>query len=121
MSQVILAESDAGLRDLVATRLAGKGVSVGQAADRAAALQLLKDNPGAILLLSDSAISGSDGCDLVADALRLRPELKVLIMTAHAGDPPPPAALRAREMRSMAKPFDPERLCALVVEMLARP
>jgi DNA-binding NtrC family response regulator len=119
MSQVILAESQTRLRGLIAVLLAGKGVSVSEARDAVQALQLLKENPGTSLLLCD--MSDSNGHSFLEDALKLRPELKLLILITHAGERPPPAALRAREMRTVVKPFDPERLCALVAEMLARP
>jgi DNA-binding NtrC family response regulator len=57
----------------------------------------------------------------VEASLQLRPELKMLMMTAYAADRPPPSALRAREIRTLAKPLDPDRMCELVVDMLARP
>ena len=55
------------------------------------------------------------------EALTFRPELKVLMMTAYATDLPTPQALRAREIRTLAKPFNPERMIGLVFDMLSRP
>jgi two-component system, cell cycle response regulator CpdR len=121
MSQVILAEDEAQLRELIAAVLIDRGVSVSEAADGAEALQLLKDNPGTTLLLSDVKMPNMNGYELVEASLKLCPELKVLMMTAYAADRPPPAALQAREIRTLVKPFDPERMCDLVVDMLARP
>jgi DNA-binding NtrC family response regulator len=43
------------------------------------------------------------------------------MMTAYAADRPTPAALQAREIRTLVKPFDPDRMCDLVLDMLARP
>jgi hypothetical protein len=40
-------------------------------------------------------------------------------MTGYAQDPPP-ALLRAREIHTLHKPFNLERLCELVGEMLGR-
>jgi DNA-binding NtrC family response regulator len=62
-----------------------------------------------------------DGYALVERALELSPELKVLMMTAYAEEQPPSSALRAREIRTLLKPFDPDKLGDLVHEMLARP
>ena len=59
--------------------------------------------------------------ELLAQALEVSPELKVLMMTAYAEDHPPIAALKAREIRTLQKPFDAGRLCDLVHEMLSRP
>jgi DNA-binding NtrC family response regulator len=121
MPQVILAEDEGQLRNLIAEMLGDKGLKVLQAADGVEALKLLGDNPGAALLLSDIKMPNMNGYDLVEKALKLRPELKVLMMTAYPAEQPPPSALRAREIRTLVKPFDPDRMCDLVVEMLARP
>jgi hypothetical protein len=43
------------------------------------------------------------------------------MMTAYPTDRPLPSALKAPEIRTLVKPFDPDRMCALVVDMLARP
>ena len=121
MSQVILAEDETQLRGLIASLLASKGVTVAQAADGVQALELVKNHPAAALLLSDIVMPNMDGYELVEASLKLRPELKILLMTAYAADRPPPSALRAREIRTLVKPFDPDRMCELVVDMLARP
>jgi DNA-binding NtrC family response regulator len=120
MSQVILAEDESQLRGLIAELLASKGLRVCEAGDGAQALQLLKDNPGAALLLSDIVMPNMDGYELVEKSLKLRPELKILMMTAYPTEQPPPSALKAREIRTLVKPFDPDRMCNLVVDMLAR-
>ena len=121
MSQVILAEDETQLRRLISAMLAEKGVSVSEAADGAEALELLKKSPAAMLLLSDIVMPNMNGYELVEASLKLRPELKILMMTAYAAERPPPAALKAREIRTLIKPFDPDRMCDLVVDMLARP
>jgi len=121
MAQVILAEDENQLRQLIAESLENRGLRVIGAADGAQALQLVKDNPSASLLLSDIKMPVMNGYDLVEASLKLRPELKVVMMTAYATDHPTPAALKARELRTLVKPFDPDRMCDLVVDMLARP
>lgn len=121
MAQVILAEDETQLRQLIAESLENRGLRVIGAADGAQALQLVKDNPSASLLLSDIKMPVMNGYDLVEASLKLRPELKVVMMTAYATDHPTPAALKARELRTLVKPFDPDRMCDLVVDMLARP
>jgi DNA-binding NtrC family response regulator len=121
MSQVILAEDETQLRRLISAMLAEKGVSVSEAADGAEALELLKKSPATMLLLSDIVMPNMNGYELVEASLKLRPELKILMMTAYAAEQPPPAALKAREIRTLVKPFDPDRMCDLVVDMLARP
>src|SRR4029077_8473645 len=97
MPQVILAEEERQLRSLIAELLASKGLKVCQAADGVEALQLRKDHPGSGLLLSDIVMPNMSGYELLEASLKLRPELKVLMMTAYAAERPPPAALKARE------------------------
>lgn len=121
MPQVILAEDEGQLRRLIAEMLAAKGLKVCQAADGVEALELLRLHPGAALLLSDIVMPNMNGYELVEQSLKIRPELKVVMMTAYPTDHPPPAALRAREIRTLVKPFDPDRMCDLVVDMLGRP
>ncbi len=121
MAQVILAEDEPQLRALIAELLTSKGVRVCEAADGLEALKLLRANPGASLLLSDIVMPNMNGYELVEASLKMRPELKVVMMTAYPTDRPPASALKAREIRTLIKPFDPDRMCDLVVDMLARP
>ena len=119
--QVLIAEDDALLRTFIADMLTERGVRVMQAGDGMQASQMLDDNVGISLLLSDVKMPHMDGYALVEKALTRNSELKVLMMTAHAGDQPPPPALKAREIRTITKPFDMDRMCDRVVDMLARP
>jgi DNA-binding NtrC family response regulator len=120
-AQIVVAEDEAGLRSLIADMLAQRELSVLEAADGQDAYERLAANPNVSLLLSDIRMPRMNGFELVEAALALRPELKVLMMTAYAQEQPPPALLRAREIRTLSKPFDLERLGDLVCEMLARP
>ena len=119
--QVLIAEDDESLRGILAEMLAERGITVMQAVDGVQASQMLKDNICVSLLLSDVKMPRMDGYALVEEALMRNSELKVLMMTGYPGDFPPPAVLKAREIRTLAKPFDLDRMCDQVVNMLARP
>jgi two-component system cell cycle sensor histidine kinase/response regulator CckA len=119
--QVLIAEDETQLRELLAQALEDRNLRVAQAADGVEALNLLENRSSIQLLLSDIRMPRMDGYDLVEKALEVSPELKVLMMTAYAEDHLPTSALKAREIRTLQKPFDPDRLCDLVHEMLARP
>lgn len=119
--QVLIAEDETQLRELLAHALEDRNLRVAQAADGIEALSVLEQRTSIQLLLSDIRMPNMDGYDLVEKALEVSPELKVLMMTAYAEDHPPTAALKAREIRTLQKPFDADRLCDLVHEMLARP
>ncbi len=119
--QVLIAEDEKQLRELLTEALESRNLRVAQAADGVEALGMLEGRSSIQLLLSDIRMPRMNGYDLVEKALALSPELKVLMMTAYAEDHPPASALRAREIRTLRKPFDPDRLCDLVHEMLSRP
>lgn len=119
MSQVLVAEDEAMLRAIAVEMLEDAGYAVFQAGDGEEALALLKNNPGIEILVSDIKMPRMDGYALAEAGLQLRPELKILLMTGYAQDPPP-SLLRAREIHTLHKPFNLERLCELVGEMLGR-
>jgi DNA-binding NtrC family response regulator len=119
--QILIAEDEQQLRQLLAEILERKNLRVAQASDGVEALQVLQDRSSIQLLLSDIRMPNMDGYALVERALEVSPELKVLMMTAYAEEQPPSSALRAREIRTLLKPFDPDKLGDLVHEMLARP
>jgi DNA-binding NtrC family response regulator len=119
--QVLIAEDDEMLRLLIVEMLTDKGLRVMQAADGMQASQILENNAGISLLLSDVKMPRKGGYELVEEALVRNPELKVLMMTAHVEDQPPLAALKAREIRTLPKPLDMDRMCDRVIDMLARP
>ena len=119
--QILIAEDEQQLRQLLAEILERKNLRVVQASDGVEALQVLQDRTSIQLLLSDIRMPRMDGYSLVEKALEVAPELKVLMMTAYAEEHPPAGALKAREVRTLLKPFDPDKLGDLVHEMLARP
>jgi DNA-binding NtrC family response regulator len=119
MSQVLIAEDEAMLRVIAVEMLEDAGFTVFQAADGEEALRILKANPGIQVLVSDIKMPRMDGYALAVAGITLRPELKILLMTGYAQDPPP-ALLKAREIKTLHKPFNLERLSELVGEMMAR-
>jgi len=118
--QVLVAEDEAALRSLIADALTDRGLHVMQAEDGVKASRILKDNRGISVLLSDIRMPHMDGYALVDEAVSRDPELKVLMMTGNAGVRPPPAVLKAREIATLIKPFDMDRMCDIVVNMVAR-
>ena len=61
-----------------------------------------------------AVITGGDAAEA---GISLRPELKILLMTGYAQEPPP-QALRARKIRILHKPFNLEVLCNLATELV---
>jgi CheY-like chemotaxis protein len=115
---ILVAEDEAMLRVIAVEMLEDAGFAVFEAGDGVEALELLKANPQIALLVSDIKMPRMDGYALVEAGLAIRPDLKVLLMTGYAQDPPP-QVLKAREIQILHKPFNLERLCALAAQMTA--
>jgi CheY-like chemotaxis protein len=115
---ILVAEDEAMLRIIAVEMLEDAGFAVFEAGDGIEALELLKANPQIALLVSDIKMPRMDGYALVEAGLAIRPDLKVLLMTGYAQDPPP-QVLKAREIQILHKPFNLERLCALAAQMTA--
>ena len=121
VTRILIVDDEPQLRQLLAGVMGQHGLKTLQAADGHEALAQLRAHPEIQLLLSDVKMPGMTGYELVEQALEFRPELKVLMMTAYATDLPTPQALRAREIRTLTKPFDPAQMMERVFDMLSRP
>ena len=86
---LLLAEDEAMLRVIAVEMLEDAGFEVFEAADGVEALELLKAHPEISLLVSDIKMPRMDGYALAEAGLALRPELKILLMTGYAQEPPP--------------------------------
>jgi CheY-like chemotaxis protein len=119
-AQILVAEDEPMLRELISESLSGAGYVVATAADGVEALALLDAQPGAQILISDIKMPMMDGYALTEEAIKRRPELKLLMMTGYAHDLQP-GARAAREIRTLHKPLDMDKLSRIVFEMLSRP
>lgn len=118
---VLLVEDDPDIRYFVARTLTGFGYDMREAANGREALALLAKIASLDLLLSDMTMPGGiSGCDLVLEARRQRPGLRVLLMsgfTDGSGQLPTDCAL-------LEKPFqklDLGRAVRLALDQPARP
>ena len=114
---ILLAEDEAMLRVIAVEMLEDAGFQVFEAGDGVEALDLLKAHPEITLLVSDIKMPRMDGYALVEAGLEVKPDLKVLLMTGYAQEPPP-AVLKAREIQILHKPFNLEKLCAMAAQMI---
>jgi DNA-binding NtrC family response regulator len=121
VARILIVDDEPQLRELLAGVLAERGLKTLQAGNGLEALSALQSNTALQFVLSDVKMPGMTGYEMVEQALAFRPELKVLMMTAYVTDLPTPQALRAREIRTLTKPFEPERMVELVFDMLSRP
>ncbi len=86
-ARVLLADDHTLVRGGIRRILEGQsGIAVlAEAADGASALAALADHPEANLLVLDLTMPGLDGNDVLKAAKARRPDLKVVVLTMHAG------------------------------------
>src|SRR5215468_7179214 len=72
------------------------------------ALEALGTDPDVDVLITDLAMPEMDGMTLLARMKAERPEVEVIMVTAHAGLDAGVAAVRAGAYHFLAKPFDAE-------------
>lgn len=117
--RVLIADDEAMLRIVAAETLEEAGFTVSEAGDGDSALAILKSDPSIDLLVSDIKMPGLNGIELAEAGLKLRPELKVLLMTAYATETLPDS-LRAHGLEILRKPFDLDRLSALALNLVGK-
>lgn len=117
--KVLIADDEAMLRIVAAETLEDAGFSVSEAGDGSSALAILQADPSIELLVSDIKMPGMNGIELAEAGLKLRPELKVLLMTAYATETLPDS-LRARGLEILRKPFDLNQLSARALNLVGR-
>lgn len=116
---ILVVDDSEESRDLFRTILQHSGYEVLLAADGESALQVYHRHRGVIhLAIIDVVMPGLTGQKLAAKFSALRPDIKVLFVSAFVRETSFQAKLRPVD-GFLAKPFAPERLIAKVQEMLA--
>lgn len=106
---VLLIEDTASLQLLYRSVLTLAGHRVLCAANAAEGLALFHAGTAKLVLL-DLVLPDRDGLDLMQDMLALRPDTKVIVMTAHGSINRAVEAMRAGAYEFLVKPFDETRL-----------
>jgi CheY-like chemotaxis protein len=118
--QIVLAEDDKSLRLVIAEVLTDAGLNVVHAANGAEAVALLKKNSNApVLLITDIRMPEMDGYELAEAAIAINPAIKMLMLTGYPEMRIPPPVLQGREIRTLMKPVELDRLCTVALDMLS--
>lgn len=121
MTEILVVDDDALMRDLLAEWLGGAGYRVRQAETGTAALQMLRSQPAG-LLITDMDMPGRDGAQTLGEARRMLPSLAVIAISGGARNGNQDWASAARERGAaltLAKPFERQHLLAAVEEVLS--
>lgn len=117
---VMVVEDDAGLREALADTLELNGYAVQLCANAEDALRAMEQGlPG--LLLSDVQMPGADGHALLQAVKARYPDLPVVLMTAYGQIEKAVQAIQDGAADYLPKPFEPDRLLAVVARHFHQP
>ena len=116
--RVLLADDDDSVRRVIQFKLVKQGFEVTPAADGREALDLIKAQRFD-LLLADIRMPRMDGIDLLEQAIGVQPDLKVILITAHAEVSQAVRAVKLGAFDYLTKPFDDEELFVAIDKALA--
>jgi PAS domain S-box-containing protein len=116
---ILVVEDQDAVRRLSKLTLSTLGYRVLEAEHGARALELVAVFPGEIhLLLTDIVMPGMNGPELARELRRLRPNLRVLLMSGYTEEAILSQGSPETEMAFLPKPFTPDDLAAKVREVL---
>ena len=112
-SRILLVDDDAAVRTTIRRLLEHHHFQVDEAADAAAALAALE--AGSFdLVLSDHAMPGQTGQQLLMQIIERWPEIRVILMSGFAHDGAARRAISGREIPFLAKPFTTDELLDMI-------
>jgi DNA-binding NtrC family response regulator len=118
---VLVADDDPSLRITVAANLEEAGFDILEAQDGLEALEIVRARPDLAAVVSDIRMPKLDGAKAFRQIRLLRPELPVILMTAFTLERVVQDVLVEGVFTVLPKPFDTERLAAVVANAITRP
>jgi PAS domain S-box-containing protein len=116
---VLLVEDEALLRRAASKMLGKSGIRAIEAADGSVALQIIRVHPEPIdVLVLDMTIPGASSWEVVEEARRLRPEMKVIVASAYSEEVAR-AALEFPVRRFLRKPYKTSELEELIRQTIS--
>ncbi len=115
--KILLADDDNSLRKVLLFKLRQKGFDVVAVEDGQKALNELKKSQYD-LLLSDIRMPKVDGIELLEQSKLIQPDLKTILITAHASVPQAVEAVKLGAFDYITKPFDDEELFITIEKAL---
>jgi CheY-like chemotaxis protein len=120
MANILLADDDAAVRDLVRRALVSEGHTVHVTQDGGEALDYLTAHAATVdLLVTDVDMPQLDGVSLAREALKLKPALGIVLMSGFSDQLDRATALNAKRLASISKPFTLEQIKLMVRSILA--
>jgi DNA-binding NtrC family response regulator len=117
--KLLMVEDEEGIRVAVARMLRKKGLSVVEASDGWEAIALIRNRAEEIdVILLDVTIPGASSPEVFTEAQRIRPEIKVILTTAHDREAATHSFDAPQLKGFIRKPYQFADLVQLLVESL---
>ena len=118
--RVLVAEDNPAEREFIVRSLASAGYQVTAVSDGQMALDILSKEKFNVLV-TDIVMPNVDGIALALKAVRLFPDLRIIMISGYAQERMRAHNLDALVHRIIAKPFSLEEICAAVKESISLP
>jgi signal transduction histidine kinase len=115
---ILVVEDDTMMRQLATDVLRDRGYTVFDSENAADALAILDNRTGVKLLFTDVVMPEINGKKLAEEAIRRRPDLKVLFTTGYARNAVVHGGVLDPGAQLLSKPFTPDQLAATVRAVL---
>ena len=116
-ARLLVVDDEANLRAGLRNLLSLMGYHVEEAASGHEALELLENAPYDLMVL-DMHMPGMNGVEVMRRARQVRPNLSIIVLTAHASMESAIAAVKSDAADYMLKPFNVEDLAATISHAL---
>src|SRR3984885_7902164 len=115
---VLIADDDRSIRTVLTQALGRSGYQVRSTSNAATLWRWVEDGEGD-LVITDVVMPDENGLDLIPRIRRVRPELKVVVMSAQSTLMTAVKAAQRGAFEYLPKPFDLKELLAVVARALA--
>ncbi len=117
MAGILIVDDEKNLRWSLRLALEERGHVVGEAESGEDALRILRERPADLVFL-DVRLPGRDGLAILQDIRRQHAETIVIMMSAYGGLDSASSAMQMGAYYFLAKPFELERVAALVADAM---
>jgi DNA-binding NtrC family response regulator len=115
-AKILIVDDDPAMVDTLADILSDEGFRIGKAGDGYTAVEMIKEN-GIDMVLMDIRMPGMDGVETFRQLKEIKPDIKVIMMTAYAMDDMIEEVRRLKAYVCLNKPLDMDNLISLVTEI----
>jgi DNA-binding response OmpR family regulator len=119
VNKILIVDDEKNIRMTISQALADMGVQTDTAVNGEEALSKLKDTDFGLVLL-DLRMPGMDGMEVLAKLRTERPDIRVVIITAHGTIDSAVDAMKLGAIDFIQKPFSPKEIRDLVSKIIRR-